>query len=109
MSVLLDLRHLLKRILTPVTLRIRGGPLKGLRWSPASGSRFVRGDYESYNVPAFLDAVNPGDVVYDVGAHVGYFTAIAALRVGEASVVVATTKRADLSPVLRQGIMAVFP
>lgn len=93
MSVLIDLRHLLKRILTPVTLRVRGGPLKGLRWSPASGSRFVRGDYESYNVPAFLEAVSPGDIVYDVGAHVGYFTAIAALRVGAAGRVVAFEPR----------------
>lgn len=93
MSFLLNLRHLLKRLLTPVTLRVRGGPLEGLRWSPASGSRFVRGDYEAYNLPAFLEAVGEGDVVFDVGAHVGYFTAIASLRVGPAGRVVAFEPR----------------
>lgn len=93
MKLLLNLRHVLKRLLTPVTLRIRGGPLEGLRWSPASGSRFIRGDYESYNLPAFLEAVNEGDVVFDVGAHVGYFTAIASLRVGPDGRVVAFEPR----------------
>ncbi|HUP19309.1 MAG TPA: FkbM family methyltransferase [Gemmatimonadota bacterium] len=106
MSRLLSLRHFLKRLLTPVTLRVRGGPLKGLRWSPASGSRFVRGDYESYNVPAFLEAVNRGEVVYDVGAHVGYFTAIASLRVGPAGRVVAFEPRPVNLGLLRRHVEA---
>lgn len=104
MGLLLSVRHLAKRLLTPVTMRIRGGPLAGLRWSPASGSHFIRGDYEPYNVPAFLEAVNPGDVVYDVGAHVGYFTAIASLRAGPHGQVVAFEPRPVNVALLRRHV-----
>lgn len=106
MRLLLNLRHVLKRLLTPVTLRVRGGPLEGLRWSPASGSRFIRGDYEAYNVPAFLEAVSEGDVVYDVGAHVGYFTAIASLRVGPDGRVIAFEPRPVNLGLLRRHVEA---
>jgi len=76
------LRHALVRALQPVMLRIRGGPLKGLKWSVVSGSRFVLGQYETPKAEALLELVSPGDTVCDVGAHTGYFTAIAALAAG---------------------------
>lgn len=76
------LRHLLVRVLQPITLPIRSGPLRGLRWSVVSGSRFLLGTYAPPKAEALTGLVGPGDVVCDVGAHMGYFTAIAALRAG---------------------------
>lgn len=77
---------------------VLGGPLRGRSWwlshhgyyepwNPAregAGLRdygYLSGRYERENVRAFCAIVRPGDVVYDVGAHHGYYAAIA-LRLG---------------------------
>jgi len=84
MSVTRPIRRALMRLLQPVTVPIRSGPLKGRRWSIVSGSRFLLGTYETPKAEALEDLVKEGDVVCDVGAHMGYFTAIASLRAGRA-------------------------
>lgn len=56
---------------------IRSGPLKGFRWIPVSGRRFVRGTYEPDSTAVFLQNVRPGAVVFDIGAHVGYYSVLA--------------------------------
>ncbi len=65
-----------------VMLPIRGGPLAGKRWIVTSGSRFLVGDYEPEKSGAIRAHVKPGDVVFDIGAHVGYFTVLMSERAG---------------------------
>jgi FkbM family methyltransferase len=77
-----SLRHRLKYWLSGITVPIRGGPLKGKRWAVVTGTKFLDGSYETYKAGALIDHLNEGDTVIDVGAHVGYFTAIASLAVG---------------------------
>ncbi len=67
--------------------------MKGRRWSPASGIRFVRGDFKREKVEAMAREIGPGAVVYDVGAHVGYTAVLAAKRVGPEGLVVAFEPR----------------
>ncbi|HEY6168152.1 MAG TPA: FkbM family methyltransferase [Verrucomicrobiae bacterium] len=81
-AMLQAVKHGLKILFMPLMVTIRDGPLKGRKWIATSGSKFVRGTYESYNTQLFADALREGQVVFDVGAHVGYYTAIASLRVG---------------------------
>jgi FkbM family methyltransferase len=63
-------------------LPIRSGPLKGKKWIAVSGIRFLRGNYVQRDTEVFLQNVKPGDVVYDIGAHVGYFSVLASKLVG---------------------------
>lgn len=65
-----------KRLLSPLMLPIRGGPLRGKRWIAASGSNFISGRYEPEKTATIGANVRAGDVVFDVGAHVGYFTVL---------------------------------
>ncbi|MEX2571870.1 MAG: FkbM family methyltransferase [Gemmatimonadota bacterium] len=87
------LKHALKWLLTPLSVRIRGGPLAGYRWSAATGSRFVTGTYEPSKTRAYLDHLRPGETVVDVGAHVGYYAILAAKLVGPEGRVVAFEPR----------------
>jgi FkbM family methyltransferase len=87
------LKHGAKWALAPVLVSIRGGPLKGFRWSPVTGSRFISGTYEAFKTQAYLDVLQPGGVVVDVGAHVGYYAALASMLVGPEGRVVAFEPR----------------
>lgn len=71
-----------KQLLSPIMLPIRSGPLKGKRWIATSGSAFIAGRYEPEKTAALADTVRAGDIVYDVGAHVGYFTVLMSQTVG---------------------------
>ncbi|MCX6382427.1 MAG: FkbM family methyltransferase [Armatimonadetes bacterium] len=75
--------HGLTRLFFPIVLPIREGPLQGKRWVVTSGIRFIRGNYEPAKTEAYLSAVKEGDVVFDVGAHVGYYSTIACQNVGK--------------------------
>jgi len=66
----------------PIAPPIRSGPLKGHRWIAAAGVRFLRGDYETAQVEAVLGVIREGDIVYDIGAHLGYYTMLASQAVG---------------------------
>jgi FkbM family methyltransferase len=71
------------------TLPILGGPLAGTRWLIASRPDFFFGTYEPEQTKAFQNIVQPGNVVYDVGAHYGYYTLLASALVGSAGKVFA--------------------
>jgi len=53
-----------------------------MRWVADSGSRgFWLGYWELENQRLFADHLRPGDVVYDIGAHVGLYTLASSVRV----------------------------
>ncbi len=66
------------------------GPNAGLRWSLASSGRGYRsGCFEVDRLEALSALVNPGDQVWDVGAHKGYVAMALARRVGPSGSVTA--------------------
>jgi len=77
-----SLKHKIKNLFRGIMMRIKTGPLEGLKWIAASGTNFIKGTYEQYKTNAFLEHLKEGDIVIDVGAHVGYYTALASLKVG---------------------------
>jgi FkbM family methyltransferase len=65
-----------------VALPILKGPLRGKRWLLATRINFFLGTYEVEQTRTFLATVRPGQVVYDCGAHFGYYTLLAATIAG---------------------------
>lgn len=66
---------------------IVAGRLRGRWWCPAGGGKVWRvlgGSYETGQTARFVRHVAPGDVVLDLGAHVGYYTLLAAALAGPA-------------------------
>jgi FkbM family methyltransferase len=75
-----------------VRLPIVAGRLRGAWWLPASRGKLLRilgGTYERQQTALFEAHVRPGMTVLDVGAHVGYYTLLAATLAGSAGRVVA--------------------
>ena len=68
--------------LRDAVLPIVAGPLRGSRWMLATRSSFFLGRYEPEQTALFQQHVRPGDVVYDIGAHFGYYTLLASRQVG---------------------------
>lgn len=83
------LRHRIKGTLSWLRVPVRCGPLQGLRISVFSGMRYVRGDYDAESVQRMIETLSEGDVVYDIGAHIGYYTLAAARHVGSSGMVYA--------------------
>ena len=66
------------------------GPLRGKRWIVGSGLHgYWLGSYEYAKQRLFAATVVPGSVVYDIGANVGFYTLLAAARVGDQGRVIA--------------------
>ena len=63
-------------------VRIKAGPLKRKKWSVVSGGNFIRGLYEEFKTEALLKCIKPGDVIYDVGGHVGYYSILSSVLAG---------------------------
>jgi len=74
------------RLVPPNTeIPILAGPLRGLKWiSDSSNATCWMGVYESAKQQAFARIVKPGDVVFDLGANVGFYTLLASRLVGKA-------------------------
>jgi FkbM family methyltransferase len=73
------------------SLPIWMGPLRGSRWLPASGGKIVRlfsGTYEPAQSRLFQEHLTADSVVFDIGAHVGYYSLLSA-RLASAGQVVA--------------------
>ena len=78
----MTLKDRIKLAFSGWTSRIKAGPLAGFRWISVSGGRFVRGTYEPDSTAVFLQHVRPGAVVFDIGAHVGYYSVLASHLAG---------------------------
>jgi FkbM family methyltransferase len=64
------------------TFPILRGPLAGKKWLLASRTNFFLGTYEPEQTQAFQRVIKPGDIVYDVGAHYGYYTLLSSILAG---------------------------
>jgi FkbM family methyltransferase len=84
-----------KRALDPLLpstvseVRVRAGFAAGMRLfiHPRSEKYYWTGAYERAVQQCLRSSLRPGDVVWDIGAHAGFFTAIASLLVGETGAV----------------------
>lgn len=73
----MKLKHFFKHLFSGITVAIQSGPLKGKKWIATSGSKFVKGKFETYKSNVFLKEFNDGNVFFDIGAHFGYFSLMA--------------------------------
>ena len=79
------------RLIPPGTrVPILQGPLRGQRWLVGSGNHGCwLGSYEMAKQRLFGETVAPATIVFDIGAHVGFYTLLASLLVGHAGQVFA--------------------
>jgi FkbM family methyltransferase len=75
----MKLKHFFKILFSSFYVKIKSGPLKGKKWIATSGGKFIQGDQELYKTDAFIKNFSAGDVFFDIGAHFGYYSAIAAM------------------------------
>lgn len=93
MSRVRAVHEFVKVLFSPILVKIRSGPLQGRRWSLTSGKNFLTGKYEPEKTATLAQAVRPGDVVFDIGAHIGYFTVLMSQAVGDSGRVFAFEPR----------------
>lgn len=78
------LRFWLKLIPAKSRLFILQGRLKGKKWIKGSGiNSYWLGTYELNEQKLFEKTIKQGDVVFDIGAHVGFYTILASELIGE--------------------------
>lgn len=77
------LRHLLRFIPPNAALPVLRGPLKGKRWIVGSSDPglLLGSQGNAWPIP-LEEAVTEGAVVFDVGAHAGFYTLLASVLVG---------------------------
>jgi FkbM family methyltransferase len=83
------------------------GSLQGTKWNVRSGGKLMRvllGTYEKEQTLAFEQLVKPGAVMFDVGAHVGYYTLLSSKLVGDQGKVVAFEAMPRNAAYLRQHV-----
>ena len=79
----------LKRLLREVP-EIEAGPAMGLRFDAGPGTRlFISGEYERPVQEAITSQVRTGDVFYDIGANLGFFSVLVGRLVGNTGAVYA--------------------
>src|SRR3989454_7017615 len=84
------LRWPLRFVPRELAVPIRQGALRGKRWVVGSSTHGCwLGSYEYTKRKLFESYVIAGDVVYDIGANVGFYTLLASVLVGRGGQVVA--------------------
>jgi FkbM family methyltransferase len=79
------IRFPFKLLPSGAVVRILRGPARGQRWISDSSTRgFWLGYWELENQRLFAHHLHPGEVVYDIGAHVGLYTILSSIRVQSA-------------------------
>lgn len=77
------LRIILRIIPNDISVFILQGPLKGKKWIKGSGvNGYWLGTYELEAQKFFEKIIKEGDIVYDIGAHVGFYSLLASNKVG---------------------------
>ena len=92
---------------TGLTVPVMRGSLQGMKWNVRSGGKLMRvllGTYEKEQTLAFEQLVKPGGVMFDVGAHVGYYTLLSAKLVGAEGKVLAFEAMPRNAAYLRQHV-----
>jgi len=79
-------KRAIRGMLRPLSWPIQGGPAKGYVWSLPTRMRFLRGTYETRMADFAAETFRPDDIFWDVGAHFGYYSLIAARRLTEGHV-----------------------
>jgi hypothetical protein len=75
------LRWICSLIPSETEFRTLRGPIRGMKWVKGAGpNAYWIGTYEVARLREFSDAVNPGDVAYDVAANVGIYSLHARAR-----------------------------
>lgn len=83
-------RSLLARLLSPLPIPVRSGPLRGFWWTAFPSSAYWRGTFEPALTRQLLSLPVPrGGVYWDVGAHFGYYAMQMARAVGPQGEVIA--------------------
>ncbi len=75
-----------------------------MRVDPRSEPGYLNGDHEPWLQELLRAHLKPGDCFYDVGAHTGFFSMIAARLVGEAGQVVAVEADPENAGALRDNV-----
>jgi FkbM family methyltransferase len=84
------LRLPLKLIPGTMVVPIVQGPLQGKRWIVGSSSHGCwLGSYEFEKQQQFIKHIQEGDIIYDIGAHVGFYTLLSSHLTGNKGHVVA--------------------
>jgi FkbM family methyltransferase len=82
------LRAPLRLIPRKAVFPILQGPLRGKKWITGSGSHgYWLGSYEFHKQKALQEALKVGDVVYDIGANVGFYSLLASVIIGDSGFV----------------------
>ncbi len=82
------LRSPFRLIPASTAMPILQGPLRGRRWIVGSATHGCwLGSYEFETQRAFAGLVRAGDVVYDLGANVGFYSLLAARLAGDDGIV----------------------
>ena len=76
------LHEFVKRVFSPIRVRIKGGPLMGSKWILSTGVHFIAGTYEPEKTRCIVETTKEGMAILDIGAHVGYFSLIMSRRAG---------------------------
>lgn len=84
------LRLLLRLLPKDMKLPVLQGKLKGKRWIVGSGNHGCwLGSYEYEKQNLFAEMIQEGSIVFDIGAHVGFYTLLASELVGPKGKVIA--------------------
>lgn len=79
------LRWPLRFIPPELVVPILQGKLKGRKWVVGSSKHGCwLGSYEYHKRRLFEQLIRPGDTVFDIGAHVGFYTLLASILTGPA-------------------------
>ena len=85
-----SLRSILKIIPPNAEIRILQGRLRGKKWIAGSSVNGCwLGSYEYEKQHLFEQTIQQGKVVFDLGAHVGFYTLLSSILVGESGKVIA--------------------